>query len=288
MESGSDTLLNEFAERLFAGKWIAGQYISDAIAASRDLNRSNMTAIVNYLGELYTEKDKVEKTVNTYMKLVKEIKKGKVHAEISVKITQLGLLIGKSFANKNYSMIVDFAKRNRVFVWLDMEEHNYVSSTLEIFKSKAHGRNTGICIQSYLKRSMSDLRSLSKLDANIRLVKGAHGVTSALGYPNRADATKNYAVLMDYLFKHFSRFTIATHDLDVIDTALKLRKRYKKEVTFAMLRGIRSDYALSLARKGNDVSVYVPFGEEWIPYSYRRLKEWSNFKLIARSLLPTQ
>ncbi len=276
--------ISDFAELLVARKWLAGPNISDAIRLSRKFNEKRVRALINYLGEEYHKKENVEDAVEKYIALIEEIKESKIKADITLKPTQIGLLLGKKIFESNYRELVSLAKKNNIFVWLDMEEAWSVSQTITAFLLMQRSGNTGICIQSYLKRSIDDIKILSKRNAIIRLVKGAHKVPEHGGYPNREEATKNYYVLMDYMFKHCREFTIGSHDMDILEKALALNKKYKRKVTYAMLTGIRNDYAFELAKRGEKVAIYVTFGKHWVSYSYRRLKEMSNLKLIVRSL----
>ncbi len=269
--------------RLLAGRWIAGETIEDAVNRAAELNKHGVTAIINYLGEEYEQKDNVDDAVRTYLSLIDAIKAARVKAEISVKATQIGLLLGMEVAKKNYKSIVEHGKKNGVYVWMDMEEYETIPKTIELFKSEIGSHNTGLCLQSCHKRTEKDLESLAKLGADVRLVKGAHKLHDGLSYPTRQEATENYVELMNYMFWNMKNFTVGTHDQKLIGMAMTLEKKYKRNMTIAMLNGIRADYALRLARK-TKVSVYVPFGPKWFGYSYRRLKEMSNLKLIIRSI----
>lgn len=270
-------------EHIFAGRWIAGPDIEDALREAKRLNKLGVGAIVNYLGEDYHRKEVVEDAVQTYLTLIKEIRKRKLKADISTKITELGDLISKQYLLENYSKIVDSAAKNKVFVWLDMEEHSRVDDTIKLYRSKMMKGNTGICIQSYLRRSMKDIKSLPPI-ATIRLVKGAYSESEKIAFRTRKETTENYVKLMGYLFKHEKRFTIGTHDTEIITEARHLNRIYKRDVTYAMLKGVRNRYLIGLAKK-EKVAIYVPFGKEWVRYSYRRLRESSNLKLIIVSFL---
>ncbi len=276
--------LNSIEEKLLAGKWIAGDRISDAIRVSRSFNDIGIKTIINYLGEEYRKKSDINSSVFEYLKLVKEIKRKNVNADIAIKETQVGLLASKSEFLKNYKKIVDTASRSRLFVWLDMEEYEFVSDTIDVYLKFVEKANTGICIQSYLKRSQSDLKFLLKNHAVVRLVKGAHRVKGGDFYDNKG-TDRNYFRLMDYLFKNGKTFTIASHDSRIIEKARRLNKKYKRNVTYAMLEGIRDSYAKELVNNGENVSMYVPFGPKWKEYAYRRMKEVGNLKLVIRSLI---
>jgi proline dehydrogenase len=285
---GSDsTGVNGLIEKAVSGRWIAGSSIEDAVKKTRELNKKRERAILNYLGEEFTDKKDVDEACNTYEKLIKEIKKRGLKADISLKITQLGLRISNEFALENYRKIVADAKRNGIFVWLDMETADTVDQTIKIYESSMKSRNTGICIQAYLKRSAADISKLAKKGATIRLVKGAYHESEAIAWNDRKYVTKNYESLMRRLFLHSKKFTIATHDSKSINAAMKLEneKGNKVSVTYAMLNGIRNNYADILAKEGKEVSIYVPFGRRWLNYAYRRLREKENLRLIAESLL---
>ncbi|MCL4411295.1 MAG: proline dehydrogenase family protein [Candidatus Marsarchaeota archaeon] len=274
-------------EKLVAGRWIAGANDRDAIAVAKYFNSKKIRALINFLGEAYTKEEDIAKTIDIYLRLIRYIENEKVTADITVKPTQLGLLISNDEFVKNYKKIINAARGSKVFTWMDMEEAEYIDDALAAYEEEVDNGMVGICIQSYLKRSIDDLRKLTKKDAVIRLVKGAYTASKNKSFQTRSETTENYYKLMNFLFENGKSFTIATHDIDIIHEAIKLNKNSKKDVTFAMLKGIRNKLAVQLAEK-EKVSIYVPFGEEWIPYSYRRLKEAGHLKLILRSLFESQ
>lgn len=278
-------MLSDFLERFFAGRWIAGPAIGDAVSKARELNSLGEEAILNYLGEQFTEKEDVEDAVSTYLRLIRDMGKNRLRASIAVKITQLGLLISEAVAMQSYGRIVAEARKRHIFVWLDMESHDTIDSTIETYLSQARKGGVGIAIQSYLKRSGRDVQRLVKQGAVVRLVKGAYKESEEIAFRGRAEITSNYARLLRYLFEHAKEFTIATHDGSMIDEALLLSKRQRRKVTYAMLNGIRSRYAAHLASKGKRVAIYVPFGRRWVNYALRRLKEKEHVLLVLRSLV---
>jgi proline dehydrogenase len=269
-------------EEAAARRWIAGRKLDDAVRAAKELNARNVGAVINHLGEGVLDRTQAKRAVKISFEVIDAIRTHNLKADIAVKLTDLGLDIDPSFCNKNYAGIVNYAKKKGVFVWIDMEEYRFVDNTIKIYSGMARSGNAGICIQSYLKRSLDDVRKFDKR-AVIRLVKGAY-TDKEHGFPTRKEATGNYVLLMDHIFKNFGRFTIATHDSALIDIALMMNRRYKRDVTYAMLRGVRNNYAFNLAQKKQKVAIYVPFGEEIMGYTYRRLKELSNLKLIVRSI----
>lgn len=274
-------------EKVLAGRWIAGADVSDAIAIGKRLNANNAVPIFNYLGEDFKEIEKVKETVDKYLEVISEIKKSKLKAEISLKPTELGIGINTAAARKNYALIVGSARKNNVFVWLDMESHKYVDPTIKLYETQLGKGGVGICIQSYLRRSGKDLEHITGKGGIVRLVKGAYSESKRIAFGSRSETTANYYALMKYLFKNSKRFMIATHDQGILDEAMLLNRSYRRDVTYAMLNGIRNKYAMQLAQLSK-VAIYVPFGKRWFSYSYRRLREEGHLTLILRSLLESQ
>ncbi|MCL4383198.1 MAG: proline dehydrogenase family protein [Candidatus Marsarchaeota archaeon] len=279
--------LNAKIEKLLAGRWIAGAYIEDAIHETKKFNNLKVTAILNYLGEDFKDIENVKKSTNIYLKLIDDIKKYKLKAQISLKPTQLGLLINQKVLIQNYLKIVSNASKANIFVWLDMENSQYVDDTIKLYYKGMKYKNVGICIQSYLKRSFNDIKHIVSKQGIIRLVKGAYTEPENIAYKTRDEVTKNYVKLMKYLFINSDKFLIASHDLNMINYAESLQKKYKRDISYAMLKGIRNKYLIKLA-KNNKTRVYIPFGTTWIAYSFRRLKEAGHLKLILRSLFENQ
>ncbi len=280
--------IGDMVEKIFSGRWIAGATIADSLSITKKFNRVGVETMINYLGEDFTNIDDVNNSLAMYMRILKSIKSAGRQASISVKPSQIGMLISDKVLNSNYKKIITKAKRYGVFVWLDMEESEYVDKTIKLYLSNVKAGNTGICIQAYLRRSESDIKVLVGKKAVIRLVKGAYSENQKISYPNRMAVTKNYYKLMNYLFKKSGRFMIATHDKKVVLEALKANKTYSRDVTYAMLNGIQNRYLVELAESGEKTSVYVPFGPKWFGYSIRRLKEAGHAYLLFLSLFNNQ
>lgn len=277
--------IGSILERILAGKWIAGPRISDALRRTRQLNALGMSAIINYIGEDLTGKREIAEAVATNLKLIKEIKRAKLDASISLKITSLGLRVSKSLARSNYAKIVGTARKQKVFVWLDAESQDTIDDTISIYESQAGKKGVGIALQSYLRRSGKDMRRLSRRKAVVRLVKGAYKESAKIAFETREQTTSNYRVLMHDAFSHLDEFTIATHDSSLISEAFELNRWHRRRVTYAMLLGIRNGYAAELAAQSHRVAIYVPFGTRWLGYSLRRLREERHLFLVLRSLL---
>ncbi|MFP3278209.1 MAG: proline dehydrogenase family protein [Candidatus Micrarchaeota archaeon] len=281
-------MLSSLLEKIIAGKWIAGPSINDALKIADHFNKLGMHAIINYLGEELTSEKDVEDAVEKYVSLIREIKNNGLDASISVKITQLGLRLGKELPYKNYNKLAESARKNKVFLWLDMEASDTVDETINAYKRQVDKGNVGIAIQAYLRRSANDIKELVKINGIVRLVKGAYSVKREIAFQRKEEINKNYERLMLYLFKNARAFTLATHDSNMIERGLELNKKYKKEVTYAMLNGIRNEYAKSLAERGERIAIYIPFGPKWIDYAYRRMRERGHVSLIMRSLISSK
>ena len=280
--------IQNFIEKAFAGRWISGPAIQDAIADSKKFNSKGIKTIINYLGESFTNEYEITETVDTYMRLIRYITENGINADISIKPTQLGLLKDADTLKSNYSKLVAEARKSKIFVWLDMEEADYVDATMQLYLSELDGAGVGICIQSYLKRSEEDIRKILPKGSVIRLVKGAYSSTKNKSFNTREAVTANYSKLMGMLFAQGTEFTLGTHDINMIKEAQALNNEYKRNVTYAMLKGINNKYLQDMSKSGNKVAVYLPFGKRWIAYSYRRLKEAGHIKLILKSLMKSQ
>ena len=274
-------------EKLVAGRWIAGESIEDAIVLSKKFRKKRISTILNYLGEEFKSRKDVDETVDKYLALIRSISKEGVPSAISLKPTKLGLLISTSLAESNYARILRSAYAKKIFVWLDMETSKDVDFTLRIYKKHFHSGNSGVCIQAYLKRSRNDVAKITNWGGVIRLVKGAYNEPQTVAYKKKAEIDSNYLLLLRYLFSNSRKFMVATHDIKMIDAALRLGRNYNGQVTYAMLNGIRNKLAVELAKR-NNVAIYVPFGSRWVDYAYRRLREAGHLNIIVKSLLESQ
>jgi proline dehydrogenase len=183
--------------------------------------------------------------------------------------------------------VADHASSLGQFLWLDMEGSKFTDVTIGTYLELFEGhKNTGIALQSYLKRSENDLARLLEKEAKIRLVKGAYREPPDLIYTSREEVSKNYSKLVKLLFEKGNHFAIGTHDSRLIEEARSLASSHKVEFEFEMLKGIRDELKPVLVGAGYRVVDYIPYGEEWYSYSMRRMREHpGNFWLLLRSLL---
>ncbi|MFQ6119933.1 MAG: proline dehydrogenase family protein [Methanosarcinales archaeon] len=271
----------------FAKQWIAGENAIDAIYRAKNANKQNITGLINYLGEHSNLKKEIQKNVEEYIDLLRYIKKEDIKSNISVKPTQIGLLISERFCYENLERIVEEAYLRENFVWIDMESSQYTQNTLKIYYSLLnHFDNAGIAIQAYLKRSENDVMDLLSKNGKIRLCKGAYKESTKIAFKSKKDIYRNYSKLMKLMFEHGKNFAIATHDDKLINEAIDLSKSYGvMDFEFQMLMGVRNNLKLKLVHNGYRLSEYIPYGKDWLPYTIRRLHERKrNILLILKSI----
>ena len=274
-------------------RWIAGYSNTDAIAEARKSNQNGMSAIINYLGEANIERSQIDNSVSEYFTLLDLLKAKNVSGSISVKPTQIGLSVGYDICLENFTKISEKAKQSGHFMWIDIESSNFVEDTLSIYlETLRKNRDTGVAIQSYLRRSHSDLLHLMENSANLRIVKGAYSEEKNEAYQSNNEITQNFSALMKLVLKESSYkgiVAIATHDSKLVDEALSLSTKGSermKNLQFQLLKGIRDELKQQLVKKGYEVLEYIPYGEKWLQYSLRRIRERKrNIFLLARSLI---
>jgi len=274
-------------------RWIAGYSNIDAIIAAKKSNHNGMSAILNYLGEVYVEKSQIDRSVTEYITLLDLLKSNDVRGSISVKPTQIGLSVGYDKCLENFRKISEKAKQSGHFMWIDIESSIFVEDTLSIYlEILRKNRDTGVAIQSYLKRSHSDLLHLMEHSANLRIVKGAYSEEKDKAYQSNNEINQNFSALMKLILEESAYggiVAIATHDSKLIQEALVLSwkgSERMKNLQFQLLKGIRDELKLQLVTNGYLVLEYIPYGEKWLQYSIRRIKERKrNVFLLARSLI---
>jgi proline dehydrogenase len=274
-------------------RWIAGYSNNDAIMAAKKSNHNGMSAILNYLGEGYAEKSQIDRSVTEYITLLDLLKSNDVRGSISVKPTQIGLSVGYDKCLENFRKISEKAIQSGHFMWIDIESSIFVEDTLSIYlEILRKNRDTGVAIQSYLKRSHSDLLHLMEHSANLRIVKGAYSEEKDKAYQSNNEINQNFSALMKLVLEESAYggiVAIATHDSKLIQEALVLSwkgSERMKNLQFQLLKGIRDELKLQLVTNGYLVLEYIPYGEKWLQYSIRRIKERKrNVFLLARSLI---
>jgi proline dehydrogenase len=271
-----------------AKKWVAGYSASEAMKTALETNRHRMPAILNFLGEDIMDSKLVDMTVTEYVLLMDLMDKKKVNGCVSVKPTQLGLTIDYDMCLQNFHSLAARARELGQFMWLDMESIKSTEDTIALYLELYREHNMiGIAVQSYLRRSASDLLHIIECGGKVRLVKGAYRESEDHVFVTNEEVNANYLKLMKMLFENGNNyFAIATHNSDLIAEAARLGKGRHTKFEFQMLKGIRDELKLELVTKGFTVAEYIPYGSQWLPYSVRRIMERKrNLLLLARSLI---
>jgi len=278
-----------------ARRWVSGNTYKNALSTAKDCNSKGIFAILNYLGEDTTNTIIIENTVKEYFSLLSLLESSRIDGCISVKPTQLGLRIAYGESLYNFRQIARKTKSLDRFMWIDIESIQFVEDTISIYLEllRDYKHTTGVAIQSYLKRSSSDLLHLMEQGASVRLVKGAYSEDKRIAFQSIEKINSNFSKLMKMLFEYSNTndniFAIATHDPKLIDEAIVLSKEYdidSRKFEFQFLMGIQGEMKENLVKRGFRVSEYIPYGNQWLPYSMRRIRERKrNILLLARSLL---
>jgi proline dehydrogenase len=263
--------------RLVASRFVAGETLAEALSVARDLHGRGLRTMLDHLGEnVETPRQALAEREAYLSALAATAEAEDVDAAISVKLTQLGLDESVDACWANLAPIVESASEKDRLLTIDMESHEYVDATLEVFaRAHAVSSHVGIAIQSYLRRSDQDIFRLAE-GCRVRLVKGAYLEPADLVYTRRRDVDASFARLFATLFAHGHVVDIATHDPALIDGARRRVDAFVDGWTraeFQMLYGVRRDLQSRLAGDGYPVRVYIPYGTEWYPYLTRRLAE---------------
>ena len=277
--------------RSFAGRFIAGETVADAIAAARALEAGGLHVTLDLLGESVTSLETADAATREYLAVIDAVTGSGIDRSISLKLTQLGLDVDKASAVDNLRKILERAEPAGFFVRIDMENSPYTDVTLEIFETlwQQGYRRIGVVLQSALHRSERDLQRITALGASVRLVKGAYKESNTVAYQRKADVDAAYARMMQTVLTTGHHPAIATHDPVLIARAGEIVRDDRiapDQFEFQMLYGIRRDLQTSLVAAGYRVRVYVPFGREWFPYFIRRLGERpANIAFVIRGIL---
>ena len=291
--------LRAFAERSTIGqrlssRFVAGTEVEDALRAARAVNQAGMSVSIDNLGENVTNAEEARSSAQLYHQLLDQIAVRKLDANISLKLTHMGLDVDEALAHELASGLV--AKAATMippnFVRVDMEGSPYTQRTLdfvdELHRQPENQGRVGAVIQSYMRRAASDIEKLLDEGIRIRLCKGAYKEPPEIAFQKKSEVDANYVKLMKILMKSGIYHGLATHDEKIINQAkaFATKNRISRDAfEFQMLYGIRRDLQQGLVREGWRMRVYIPFGAEWYPYLMRRLAERpANALFIARNL----
>jgi proline dehydrogenase len=269
---------NRLAKRL-AMRFVAGETASEALAAVRQLNARGASASLDLLGESVSNESDARATRDAYLQLLDQATEQRLDANVSVKLTALGLDVSEELCVALMHDVLGRAREHGNFVRIDMESSAYTERTLRLFEERlypAYKNHVGIVLQSYLYRTFADVERANQLRCRVRLCKGAYKEPASVAYPEKRQVDENYVRSMHALMLNGNYPGLATHDRRIINEA----KRYAQEhgigperFEFQMLYGVRRDLQDQLVREGYRMRVYVPFGTQWYPYLMRRLAE---------------
>lgn len=290
--------LREIAEHSAAGqrtsrRFVAGTSLEDGMAATRMVNQRGMSATLDHLGENVTNAEEARNSALAYHQILETIHANQLNANVSCKLTQLGLDVDPNLCRELVHGIVTCAARLNSFVRIDMEGSACTERTLNIVRN-IHGcigdaDAIGAVIQSYLHRSAADVEQLCAEGIRIRLVKGAYREPSEVAFQRKSEVDSNFLRLAKVLLRSGLYHAIATHDERLIEETICFAGKEKiarDAFEFQMLYGIRRDLQQQLVREGWRVRVYIPFGTEWYPYFMRRLAERpANVWFLAKNVL---
>ena len=263
----------------FAKRYIAGPELRDAVNLTKKLNSQGAMTTIDVLGEFVSTVDETVHFRNLAIRVLEEIDRNKLDANLSLKLTQMGLKISKALCIENVEKIFEKAKELGIFVRMDMEDSSCTDDTLEIYRTYRDKFNIGTVLQAYLRRTIDDIEKLSDGRLNIRLCKGIYIEPREIAYQEKDIVRDNYIFCLEELFKRKAYVGIATHDEYLIFHAERLIRKYqlkRDEYEFQMLLGVDEQLRKIILNRGHRLRVYVPFGKDWLPYSIRRLKENPN------------
>ncbi|HLZ60681.1 MAG TPA: proline dehydrogenase family protein [Ktedonosporobacter sp.] len=283
-------VIHNRATRRVSRRFVAGEVLEDAAQATRVLNQSGMAVALDFLGENVSDEREARIATQNYIAALELIKKTGIHANISIKLTALGLDIARDLCESNVSHILEIADQYGIFVCIDMESSAYTEQTVAItLAMRKQFENIGTVIQSYLYRSKQDIEQLIEQGVRVRLVKGAYKEPPSIAYQHKSDVDNNYVELMKMLLAHGNFSAIATHDTAIIDEVnafVRDNGVSQSAFEFQMLYGIRRDLQEKLVSQGYNMRVYVPYGSQWYPYLMRRMAERpANLVFVMRGAL---
>jgi proline dehydrogenase len=274
----------------FARRFVAGEALEDALAASKELNRESRSVSLNHLGENVSTTEEARTVAESYKAMLHALDHGALDGNISIKLTQLGLDFDESLCQSLARDIAATAAGIGRSVEIDMEGAPYTEKTLRIFEAvQREFPSTGLAVQAYLHRTAADVERLAPLKPKLRLVKGAYREPPSVALQKKSQVDDNYRKLAATLLDGRFFPAIATHDVAMLDHArsiIRERKIPPDKYEFQMIYGIRRDLQAQIREQGHALRIYVPFGTEWCPYFMRRLSERpANCLFVIRNLV---
>jgi proline dehydrogenase len=274
-----------------SSRFVAGMEIADAIRVAEDVNKQGIAVTIDSLGENVASETEAHHAAEIYHQLLDLVAKRKLKANISVKLTQMGLEVSPELAESIALSLTQHANSAGSFMRIDMEDSSLTQVTLDIVR-RIHARpglrdSIGVVIQAYLYRSQADIEQLIADGIRVRLCKGAYKEPPEVAFPRKSDVDANFVKLGNRLIESPHYNALATHDEAMVDAAKTYAQEHKIDPSrfeFQMLYGIKRDLQRALVREGYNVRVYIPFGTDWYPYFMRRLAERpANLLFLARN-----
>jgi proline dehydrogenase len=272
-----DFVVHNKATRSVSRRFVAGEELEEAVQATRALNRRGMQVALDHLGENVSDDREARAAAQDYIRALDVIEKTGIDANISIKLTALGLDISQELCEQNVRTILEHARDAGIFVCIDMEGSAYTEQTIDItLRMHEQFEHVGTVIQSYLYRSRKDVEQLIAQGVRVRLVKGAYKEPKTLAFQSKSEVDSHYVQLMMLLLARGNFPAIASHDEAIIAAACKFVRDQgisKDAFEFQELYGIRRDLQEKLVKQGYHMRVYVPYGSQWYPYLMRRMAE---------------
>jgi proline dehydrogenase len=276
-----------------SSRFVAGTHVEQALEATAAVNRQGISVTLDSLGENVHTPQEAHQAADVYHQILDAIPVRRLDANISVKLTQMGIDLDPELALSLTAGLVEHAIEADTFVRIDMEGSGYTQSTVDLVaKIHSMGANRGrigVVIQSYLYRSKSDIERLLAEGIRVRLCKGAYREPPDVAFPEKSDVDKNFVRLMQLLLPSGIYHGIATHDEKMVEATRAFAREQgitANQFEFQMLYGVSRELQRSLVKDGYRVRVYLPFGTEWYPYFMRRLAERpANVLFLAKHLL---
>jgi len=276
--------------RAVVARFVAGETLEAAMPAISELKRAGLRTTVDVLGESVTSADEAAAAVDQYLATIAALSARGLDANVSLKLTQMGLEIDPSICLANVMRVIEAVRAVDGFVRLDMEDHTKTGATLDVWRAAYEAYpKVGVVIQAALRRSSADVDEIIAAGGHVRLCKGAYDEPGVVAYRSRTAVDANYAQLMKRLIVADAYPALATHDPRLIAKAIAFAEAEgigRERFEFQMLYGVRRDLQRTLIDRGYTVRIYVPYGAEWYPYFMRRLAERpANVAFMLRSIL---
>ena len=270
-------VISNRAARGLSHRFVAGEALDEAIQVTRELNQMGLRVSLDHLGENVSDEREARSAAQDFVASLQAIKQHGVDANISIKLTALGLDIAQDVCEQNVRDILTHAQCYPIFVRIDMEGSAYTERTIDMtLRMHEQFEHVGTVMQSCLYRSRKDLEQLIAHGVRVRLVKGAYKELKTVAFQNKSEVDHNYVQLMMLLLLRGNYPAIATHDEAIVNATCKYAREHgigKEAFEFQMLYGIRRDLQEKLVNQGYNVRVYVPYGSQWYPYLMRRMAE---------------